>query len=99
MITRSNEDLGRLLVEEGFITERQLEKARADAERRGEPLQKTLVSMGFVSDKDIVESMGKQMGVAFVDLDRISTWTASSWTPNWLDRSPSTWPSATRSSR
>jgi len=71
MITRSNEDLGSLLVSEGFITERQLEKARADSERRGEPLQKTLVSMGFVSDKDIVESMGKQMGVAFVDLDRI----------------------------
>jgi len=71
MITRSNEDLGRLLVEEGFITERQLEKAKADAERRGDPLQKALVSMGFVSDKDIVESMGKQMGVAFVDLDRI----------------------------
>ncbi len=71
MITRSNEDLGGLLVSEGFITERQLEKARADSERRGDPLQKTLVSMGFVSDKDIVESMGKQMGVAFVDLDRI----------------------------
>jgi len=71
MITRSNEDLGSLLVSEGFITERQLDKARADSERRGEPLQKTLVSMGFVSDKDIVESMGKQMGVAFVDLDRI----------------------------
>ncbi len=71
MITRSNEDLGSLLVNEGFITERQLEKAKADSERRGEPLQRTLVSMGFVSDKDIVESMGKQMGVAFVDLDRI----------------------------
>lgn len=71
MITRSNEDLGRLLVSEGFITERQLEKAQADAERRGESLQKVLVSMGFVSDKDITESLGKQMGVAFVDLDRV----------------------------
>ena len=72
MINKSNEEIGRMLLEEGFITQRQLDKAQSDAERRNEPLQKILVSMGFVSDKDIVESLGKQMGFAFADIESLS---------------------------
>lgn len=69
MITKSPEEIGAMLVGEGFITERQLEKAKVQADRSKEPLQKVLVTMGFVTDKDIVESLGKAMNVAFVDLD------------------------------
>ncbi|MDO5297660.1 MAG: type IV-A pilus assembly ATPase PilB [bacterium] len=72
MINKSNEEIGRMLLEEGFITQRQLDKAQSDADRRNEPLQKVLVSMGFVSDKDIVESLGKQMGFAFADIESLS---------------------------
>ncbi len=72
MINKSNEEIGKLLLDEGFITERQLKKAQEDAERRNEPLQKILVGMGFVSDKDIVESIGKQMGFVFADIESMN---------------------------
>lgn len=69
MITKSPEEIGAMLVDEGFITPRQLEKAKAQAEKQNEDLQRVLVTMGFVTNKDIVESLGKAMNVAFVDLD------------------------------
>ncbi|MHB2021192.1 MAG: GspE/PulE family protein, partial [Candidatus Xenobia bacterium] len=62
-------ELGELLVEEGLITERQLQKAMEHSKKTGDQVQKILVAMNFVSEKDITEMVGKQMGVAFVDLD------------------------------
>ena len=69
MLASSKEELGNLLVEEGFITSRQLDKAFAKAESSGDNLQKVLISMGFVTEKDVVETLGAKMGVDFVDLD------------------------------
>ena len=69
MISRSRDDLGKLLIDEQLITGRQLEKAASQSERTGEPLQKVLISLGFVTEKDVVEAMGRQLGVRFVDLD------------------------------
>lgn len=70
MISRSlKKDVGELLVEDGLITERQFQKAMDQANRVSESVQKILVSMGFVTEKDITEVIGKQMGVEFVDLD------------------------------
>ena len=62
-------DLGELLVDDKLITERQLKKALDQTKRTSDSLQKTLVQMGYVTEKDITEVIGKQMGVAFVDLD------------------------------
>ena len=69
MITKSPDEIGAMLVSEGFITERQLERAKAQAERNNEELQKILVTLGFVSNKDIVETIGKSMNVEFIDLE------------------------------
>jgi type IV pilus assembly protein PilB len=70
MISRSlKKDIGELLVEDGLVTERQFQKALDQANKVSEPVQKILVSMGFVTEKDITEVIGKQMGVDFVDLD------------------------------
>lgn len=71
MIARSKDDLGKLLVDEQLITVRQLNKSVAQSERSGESLQKVLISLGFVSEKDVVEAMGRQMGVRFVDLSEV----------------------------
>jgi len=60
MITRSmKKDLGEL----------QLLKAVEATKKTSESLQKTLVTMGYVTEKDITEVLGKQMGVSFIDLD------------------------------
>lgn len=72
MVAKSPEEIGKMLVDEGFVTERQLDKARAQAQASGEDLRKILVSKGFVTEKDIVETLGRSMKVPFVDLDSIT---------------------------
>ncbi len=64
-------EIGELLVENGLVTERQLARASDQAAKAGESVQKILVNMGFVSDKDITEMVGMQLGVPFVDLDTV----------------------------
>lgn len=64
-------DIDELLIEHGLVTERQLRKAADEAARKGEPVQKILINMGFVTGKDITEIVGIQMGVKFVDLDEV----------------------------
>ncbi len=64
-------ELDELLVENGLVTERQLIKAKDQASKLGDPVQKILINMGFVTEKDITEMIGMQMGVRFVDLDEI----------------------------
>ncbi|NDD27277.1 MAG: type IV-A pilus assembly ATPase PilB [Proteobacteria bacterium] len=70
MLTRSSKkDLGELLVDDKLITEKQLQKAVEQSKKTSDSLQRTLVSMGYVTEKDITEVVGKQMGVGFIDLD------------------------------
>lgn len=64
-------EIGELLVENGLVTERQLTRAMDQASKLGDTVQKVLINMGFVSEKDITEMVGMQMGVSFVDLDEI----------------------------
>jgi len=40
MAVKTPEEIGKMLVDEGFITERQLSKAKAQAESSNEPLAK-----------------------------------------------------------
>lgn len=60
-----------LLIENGLITERQLARAKDQADKSGNPVTQVLVNMGFVTDKDITEMRGLQLNVEFVDLDNI----------------------------
>jgi len=70
MIPRAlRKEIGELLVEEQFITERQLQKAVEKSRASGDSVQKILVNLGYVTEKDIVGVIGKEMGVPFVDLD------------------------------
>lgn len=70
-MTLRRKELDELLIEQGLVTERQLIKAKGQAEKSGDTVQKVLINMGFVTDKDITEVMGIQMGVRFVDLDEV----------------------------
>jgi len=64
----SRRDLSQLLIEEKLITERQLSRALEIQNKTKDKIEKTLVALGFLTEKDITEVIGKQMGVAFVDL-------------------------------
>ena len=68
-MTLYREDLGKLLLDEQLVTSRQLQKALEQSRRSGHELARVLIESGYVTQKDVVEALGRQIGVRFVDLD------------------------------
>ena len=66
-----NEELGKQLVDEQFITQRQLERAVSHADQIGQSLDKVFVSLGLVTEREMAEITGRHLGVSFVDLDSL----------------------------
>jgi hypothetical protein len=69
MLTKKNP--GDLLLKEGYIDEAGLEKAREESKRTGNSIEKVLVSLGYVTKKEILQVMGREIGVPFIDLDEV----------------------------
>ena len=61
--------LGALLIDEGFLTEAQLDAALAEQARSGKPLGRLLIEQGTISEADLVRTLARQVGLEFVDLD------------------------------
>lgn len=68
-MNQPDDELGKLLVDEQFITQRQLGRAVSYAEQTSQSLHKVFVSLGFVTERELVELTGRQLGIPFVDLD------------------------------
>jgi len=62
---KSREKLGQILLREGLITEEQLEKAIEIQKKDGARFGETLVSLGIVTEKDIVIAMAKQLSIPY----------------------------------
>jgi type IV pilus assembly protein PilB len=62
--------LGELLVHAGVITQAQLEEALFKQKKIGGRLGDVLRQLGFVSEETLIEFIGKQLGIPFVDLDQ-----------------------------
>ena len=60
--------IGEILVEEGLITQEDLERVLGSRSDTSEPLGALLVRLGMVTEKDKTRCIGKQYGVEFVDL-------------------------------
>lgn len=60
--------LGELLLNEGLITPEQLDKALSAQRRGGERLGKTLISLGFISEENILQALERQLGYRRVNL-------------------------------
>ncbi|MDP7423593.1 MAG: type II secretion system protein GspE, partial [bacterium] len=60
--------LGDTLIQDGLITQQQLEKALAMQKKDGKRLGSILVEMGLVTEQDIVEALGRQLGIPFINL-------------------------------
>jgi type IV pilus assembly protein PilB len=60
--------LGTLFVEEGLLTQEQLDAALAEQPRSGTALGRLLVERGLVSESDLARALARQMGVDHVDL-------------------------------
>ncbi|HEX4778846.1 MAG TPA: ATPase, T2SS/T4P/T4SS family, partial [Acidimicrobiia bacterium] len=60
--------LGTLLLEEGLLTQPDLETALAEQERTGKPLPRVLIESGAVTEIDVIRTLASQVGLDFVDL-------------------------------
>lgn len=60
--------IGELLITEGLVDESQLKKALEEQKKTKDSLGTILVKLGFVSETDLTNALGKQLGVASVDL-------------------------------
>lgn len=61
-------DLADVLLEEGLITEEQLQRAQSEQERKGRSLGRVLIELGLVKETDLVAALARQVGLDFVDL-------------------------------
>ena len=60
--------LGQLLVEQGLITEAQLDEALAQQKQSGRKLGRVLVDSGIVTEERIATAIARQLGIEFHDL-------------------------------
>lgn len=68
---QSDTRLGSLLLKENKIKKEDLNKVLLTQEETGKKLGKLLVDLGFSSEQEVAKSLGKQMGVPYVDLETI----------------------------
>jgi type IV pilus assembly protein PilB len=63
---------GEVFINEGLITEEQLQMAQDKQREVGgtEPIARVLVSLGFIEERDRVRCLGKVWGIPYVDLQK-----------------------------
>ncbi len=61
--------IGELLVDSGAITDEQLEKGLKQQKTSGDPLGTTIVKLGFLTEHDLVTSLGQQLDIPYLFLE------------------------------
>ena len=67
-MTKERKKIGEILVEAGYITEEQLDKALKEQAVTGEKLGEILVKKGWLIKEELDQSLAKQIGVSRFDL-------------------------------
>ncbi|MCS6955069.1 MAG: ATPase, T2SS/T4P/T4SS family, partial [Candidatus Calescibacterium sp.] len=62
------EELGEMLVKREFITRKQLERAQKKAEEENKELDKAIIELGFISEKEVYQILAEDLGFEFFDL-------------------------------
>jgi type IV pilus assembly protein PilB len=68
MTKRKPKQLGQILLEQGHITNEQLENALAEHKSTARSLGRTLIDLGYIKERDLVAALAEQVGLDFVDL-------------------------------
>ncbi len=71
-VSNATRQLGDVLVDQGVITPLQLDEALQRQRLTGDMLGRTLVSMGYATEQDIIESLGMQQGMERVDIAKLN---------------------------
>lgn len=74
--------LGEILVDDGLVTQEQLELALAEHKKVGKLLGRVLIDEGYIKETDLVRALAQQVGFEFVDL---SEYQVEPWAPLLLD--------------
>lgn len=69
-INKLRKRLGDLLVEEGIVSEAQLEQALNAQKNTGRRLGDTLISLGFLSETQLLNFLAQQLSLPVIDLSR-----------------------------
>jgi MSHA biogenesis protein MshE len=70
MALRKKIRLGDLLVQDGLISQEQLDHALAEQQRRGRKLGATLMDLGYVTEDQVLDSLARQLQLERIDLTR-----------------------------
>ncbi|MDF5472827.1 GspE/PulE family protein [Vibrio parahaemolyticus] len=62
--------LGDLLVEEGIVSEDQIQQALSAQRSTGQKLGDALIDLGFIAEKQMLEFLSQQLGLPLIDLGR-----------------------------
>jgi CBS domain-containing protein len=70
MVTAKNtpKQLGQMLLEQGLLTQPQLDIALRQHRNTPKSLGRTLIDLGYIRERDLVRALAKQVGLDFVDL-------------------------------
>src|SRR6266508_4373850 len=68
MTKRKPKQLGQILLEQGLITNEQLERALGEHRSTARSLGRTLIDLGYIRARDLVMALAEQVGLDFVDL-------------------------------
>ncbi len=71
-MTSKKKPIGQLLLEKGLITHEQLEHALNEQQKSNGLLGRILVDLGFVTEADILSTLGAQTGMPAADLSKIN---------------------------
>ena len=64
--------LGEILLEEGLLSQEQIEHARDEQRRTGELLGEAVVRLGLATDEDIAGAIVRHYGLPFIKIDNYS---------------------------
>ncbi|MEW6059948.1 MAG: ATPase, T2SS/T4P/T4SS family [Actinomycetota bacterium] len=65
---RKPKQLGQILLEQGLLSEEQLERALDEHRNTPKSLGRVLIDLGYIRERDLVCALAEQVGLEFVDL-------------------------------
>jgi type IV pilus assembly protein PilB len=86
-VAKKVKQLAEILLEQGIVSQEQLDQAQAEQTATGKRLGRILIDMGLVKEQDLVAALASQIGLRFVDLsDTAVDATASALLPEQVAR-------------
>ena len=71
LVSKGKKRIGDILVEEGILTEEQLEEALKAAKAENKKIGEAITDLGFATEQDIAEALSSQLGFEYVNLSTV----------------------------